>query len=212
MVDQMPEKSALADRPISVVDLETTGLDPKVCAVIEIGIVKLDPKTLAVTDSFQSLVQLDKLAKVEPQAMAVNKINTADLETAPDLASVMMKVANFIDGSVLAGHNVKFDWSFLEAAFTKSGVKCPQIDYHMIDTASLAWPLVRAKKIRGVSMKYLIEYFKLSTDNVHRALDDAKRCATLLQKFLQPEVPYVVETTVTSETAQVQPKGPPVGG
>ena len=178
-------KIALIDRPLSVIDVETTGLDPRKNAMIEVGVVKLSADTLEEIDTYSSLIKLDPTALVEPRAMAVNRINTADLETSPELKDVMICVSHFIMGTVLTGHNVQFDRGFLMAAFEKAGVQCPQIEYHSLDTASLAWPLLRQGKVPGVSLKHLADYFNLSRENEHRALFDARRTAALLRILLK---------------------------
>ncbi|MDF1524584.1 MAG: hypothetical protein P1P87_17415, partial [Trueperaceae bacterium] len=49
-----------------------------------------------------------------------------------------------LEGALLAGHNIAFDRTFLDAAWRSTGVPVPKLDHHSIDTATLAWPLLVA--------------------------------------------------------------------
>ncbi|MBC7174050.1 MAG: hypothetical protein H5U40_16530, partial [Polyangiaceae bacterium] len=84
--------------------------------------------------------------------------------------------APLLDGALIAGHNVGFDWDFLEAGFRRAGLVLPSVDYHRLDTASLAWPLVVTGELQSMSLDAVAKLFGLDRPHPHRALADA-RCA-----------------------------------
>ena len=100
----------------AIVDYETGGLGQNT-QPLSIGIVILDPRRLTIADNgtFYSLIRPvppDDCPKygldpVDPKALAVNKLDPAELEQAPPAKAVWTAVSNF-----LKYHNVKGDkWS-----------------------------------------------------------------------------------------------------
>ena len=161
---------------IAFVDLETTGLDPSRHDIIELGVVLVDARTLEVLDEYEALVIPERLGDAQLDALAINGFTTAAWEHALPLREALLAVAPLLDGALIAGHNVGFDWSFLEAGFRRAGLALPNVDYHRLDTASLAWPLVVTGELPSMSLEPLAKLLGLERPHPHRALADA-RCS-----------------------------------
>ncbi|MBK8647825.1 MAG: 3'-5' exonuclease [Gemmatimonadetes bacterium] len=168
---------------IAFVDLETTGLDPSRHDIIEIGIVRVNARTLEVLDEHEALVMPERLGDAQLDALAVNGFSTAAWERALPLREALLAVAPLLDGALIAGHNVGFDWSFLEAGFRRGGLALPNVDYHRLDTASLAWPLVVTGELPSMSLDPLAKLLGLERPHPHRALADA-RCSLEIARRL----------------------------
>jgi len=161
---------------IAFVDLETTGLDPSLHDIVEIGVVRVDARSLEVLDEYETLVAPERLGDAQLDALAVNGFSAAAWERALTLREALLAVTPLLDGALVAGHNVGFDWSFLEAGFRRTGLALPNVAYHRLDTASLAWPLVVTGELPSMSLDPLAKLLGLQRPHPHRALADA-RCS-----------------------------------
>ncbi|MGI5865793.1 MAG: exonuclease domain-containing protein [Myxococcales bacterium] len=169
--DVPPPQQALA-----FVDLETTGLDPSRHDILEIAVLRVDARSLEVLAQHDTLVAPERLEDVQPEALSVCGFSKAAWTNAVPLREALLAIAPLLEGALVAGHNVGFDWAFLQAGFARAGLTLPRVDYHRLDTASLAWPLVTSGELSSLSLDGLATLFGLERPRPHRALADA-RCA-----------------------------------
>ena len=100
--------------PITVFDVETTGLDPRRGhRIIEIAGIRLENGAIDEMNSFVSLVNPERDIPIE--ARQVNKIKEEDVRIAPSIEEVLPKFLAFAEGSILVAHNATFDMGFLGA-------------------------------------------------------------------------------------------------
>src|SRR5439155_5308265 len=104
-------------------------------------------------------------------------ITEAMVGPAPTIANVLPALCEFMGGTVLVGHNVRFDVSFLDAALTAN--RYPRLSHSRVDTCALARRLVR-DEVPNCRLGTLARQFRLSHQPCHRALDDALATADLL--------------------------------
>ena len=98
--------------PITVFDVETTGLDPtKGHRIIEIAGIRIEDGQIDETKSFVSLVNPER--DIPWEAKQVNKIKDEDVQSAPGIEEVLPKFLEFAAGSTLVAHNAGFDMGFL---------------------------------------------------------------------------------------------------
>lgn len=98
--------------PITVFDVETTGLDAKRGhRIIEIAGIRIENGQVDETKSFVSLVNPER--DIPWEAKQVNKISDDDVRGAPGIEEVLPKFLEFAQGSILVAHNANFDMSFL---------------------------------------------------------------------------------------------------
>jgi DNA polymerase-3 subunit epsilon len=173
----------LPHKVIAFVDLETTGLDPSRHEILEIGVVRVDGRSLEVLTECDALVAPERIEDAQPAALAVSGFTKAGWTNAVPLREALLAVAPLFEGALIAGHNVGFDWAFLEAAFRRAGLTLPRVDYHRLDTASLAWPLFASGEVPSLSLNGLATLFGLERPRPHRALADA-RCALEIARRL----------------------------
>lgn len=99
--------------PLTVFDVETTGLDPhKGHRIIEIAGVRIDEGRVDETKTFVSLVNPER--DIPWEARQVNKIRPEDVSTAPGIEEVLPQFLAFAAGTTLVAHNASFDMGFLE--------------------------------------------------------------------------------------------------
>ena len=156
------------------IDLETTGLNPKLDKIIEIGAVKvIDGK---VQDTFSALVKPGR--RLGEKITALTGITDEMLKDALEAGEVLPSLFSFLEAYPLLGHRVLFDFSFLKKAavdqrlsFQKEG----------IDTLKIAKK--HLEKLEHRNLDYLCAYYGIAHE-AHRALEDARAASVLYERLL----------------------------
>jgi len=158
-------------KPLAVIDVETTGLhSTHYDKIVEVAAVLLVPGQ-GITSEITTLVNPER--DVGPTH--IHNIAASDVINAPRFFEIASELADFMSGAVaLAGHNVRFDVSFLRAEFGKIGIEMPE--YTALDTRYLAGG--------GTLLSCCQEYGVDFTGQAHAALYDARATACLLEKLL----------------------------
>jgi DNA polymerase-3 subunit epsilon len=161
-----------------VVDLETTGGDPNTCAITEIGAVKLRGGECLGT--FQTLVNPG--CAIPPAITVLTGISESMVLPAPRIETVLPALLEFLGGSVLVGHNFRFDMAFLDGACRRAGYA--PLGNACVDTVALARRLVR-DEVPDCRLGTLASRLRLAHRPSHRALDDALATGDLLHFLLE---------------------------
>jgi DNA polymerase-3 subunit epsilon len=144
----------LAEVTFAVVDLETTGGSPNEDAITEIGAVKVRGGECLGT--FHTLVNPG--SAIPPAITVLTGITAAMVAPAPRVHAVLPALAEFLGGTVVVGHNIRFDLGFLNAAFGRDG--WPRLPNPSVDTAALARRLVR-DEVPNCRLGTLADRFRL---------------------------------------------------
>lgn len=169
---------------ISIVDTETTGLDPKVDQVCEYAAVAIDASDRIVS-RVEELCGIT--AVMTPAARAAHHINPRDLDGLPPFAEVLPTVWNR-EAKWAAAHNAPFDRGFIDPLLTFLTEPVLWIDTYRC--ARHLWP--DAPGFSNQVLRYWLEVEpELPTGLYpHRALYDALVTAAILQRMIalrQPE-------------------------
>lgn len=156
---------------IAVIDVETTGLNPyRNDRVVEIAAVVIRSDGTVVRE-LATLVNPER--DIGPSR--IHGLTTRDILAAPRFSEIAGALLDVLDGCVaVAGHNVRFDHSFLAAEFGRIGYPLP--DCPRLCTMQLAGggSLVRACSDYGVTFD----------GDAHTAWHDARATAQLLATLL----------------------------
>lgn len=99
--------------PLTVFDIETTGLDPrKGHRIVEIAGVRIEEGQLQRESIFHSLVNPER--EIPWEVRQIHHIADQDLRSAPTIMTVLPQFLAFAQGSLLIAHNAAFDKNFLE--------------------------------------------------------------------------------------------------
>lgn len=168
----------LHDVTFCVVDLETTGGSPADCEITEVGAARF--RAGECLGTFQTLVNPG--VPIPPEITVLTGITEAMVLPAPPPAAVLPSLLEFIGSSVLVGHNLRFDVSFLDAALTAT--ERDRLALPTVDTVALARRLAR-DDVLDCRLATLAERFALPHRPTHRALDDVRTTADLLHLLLE---------------------------
>jgi DNA polymerase III subunit epsilon len=161
-----------------VIDIETTGGSAADGGITEIGAVKMRGGEFLGT--FSTLINPGMA--IPPQITVLTGITSSMVAPAPRIESVLPALVEFTAGTVLVGHNVRYDTGYLNAAFERAG--WAPFPNTVIDTVPLARRLVR-DEVPNCKLGTLAERFRLDHRPNHRALDDALATADLLHLLLE---------------------------
>jgi len=175
----------LFDVCFAVVDVETTGGSPTTAALTEIAGAKY--RGGQCLGEFQSLV--DPGCGVPPLITLLTGITDDMVRDAPPLSVVLPSLLEFVRGTVIVGHNVRFDLSFLDAALGAHGYE--PLTNTTVDTLALARRLVRSD-VPDCKLRSLASALRLEHLPSHRALDDVRATADLLHRLIETATGYGV--------------------
>ena len=143
----------------TVLDLETTGLNPKTDLIIEFAAVKV--RGGKVVDTFQSLC--DPGFPIPPQIEMITGITTEMVRNSPNPRSVLPDFLEFVGDDFIVGHNVLFDVRFIAAS-----AGCFANPY--IDTMKLFRKL--HPTLPHHRLCDMVDYYGKNNESAHRALSD----------------------------------------
>jgi DNA polymerase-3 subunit epsilon len=110
--------SAIAETPIAILDLETTGLNAGVDRVVEASVVRIEPGQ-------KPELVLDTLVNPERRMAAtdIHGITDEDVADAPRFEEIAGNLVRGLYDCVIAAYNVYFDIGFLEYELGKAGLR-----------------------------------------------------------------------------------------
>ncbi len=174
--------SRLLDVPICVLDVETTGASIDYGdRVTELGIVRIERGE--VVARYEQLVNPGR--RISGGASAITGITSEMLADQPAFCDVWEHARVLLQGSILVGHNVGFDLSFLAGECRRfCGALCDALgDIHVLDTVRIA----RKQLGRGGNgLQRLAGRLGLAPASAHRAMVDCETTAGVLHKLIEP--------------------------
>ena len=157
-----------------VLDLEMTGLSAKTDQVIEIGAVKI--KNNQIIDTMECLV--NPKCEIPTRVVELTGITDEMVMQGRDKDAAIADLISFIDGYILVGQNINFDYSFLKQWAVNH--KMP-LEVKACDTLKLARVLLPAEQSK--KLEALCEYFGIERTRGHRAMDDAVETWKIFEKL-----------------------------
>lgn len=184
------------------IDIETTGLDPKVCSTLEFGAVLFDPQPdlnePAVSRRWKTFERLINHSYIhgEPYALQLNQEILAELagvkathrqriaaaELGPQVAEwLRLEGVNSENKATIVGKNYDaFDGRFLERVPGWTQFISPLVERRTLDVGSLCF---RPDDGKVVGLEACLEMLGVKAEVNHRALDDALQVATVVSRF-----------------------------
>lgn len=164
----------ILDRPLAVLDLETTGLDPGADRIVEVAVLTLLP------GGGQELFhrRVNPGVPIPATATAVHGIADADIAGAPSFAAIAPELFATLHGCDLAGFGIStFDLPLLATEFARISLPFRVARRRVIDVLALyrrCHPRDLASAVR--------EYLGRKHADAHSAVADARATAEVLDR------------------------------
>ncbi len=171
------------NRPLAVIDLETTGTDVKTARVVEVSVLRMEPSGA----KEQRTRRLNPGIPIPPEATTVHGIGDGDVAGEPTFAQVAGKLARFLDGCDLCGFNLKrFDLRVLYCEFQRAGVAFDLEGRALVDPMEMFHQLEPRHLAAAVRF-----YLGRDHEGAHAAADDVLATADVLDAMLgrYPDLP-----------------------
>jgi DNA polymerase-3 subunit epsilon len=166
------------------IDIETTGLNFLKHEIIEIGCVLANPELEAI-EEFELKIKPERIEDADPASLKVNGYNSSDWKNAVSLKEALAIFSEKVKDCIMVGHNVSFDFGFLEYVLNKNKMK-NTMHYHRLDTISIAWAkLHNDPDLEHFSLHEMCERFGIKNERAHSALPDARATFLLYKKLIE---------------------------
>lgn len=150
---------------ITFLDLETTGATPLRDRITEIGLVRFEYGVEVCR--WQTLVNPE--TPIPPFIQNLTGITNEMVHDAPTFAEIADELAAYLEGSVMAAHNVRFDLGFLKSEYRRIGQTLKQKVLCTVKLSRLLYP-----QYHSHSLNAIMERHQLTTEMRHRAMGDVE--------------------------------------
>jgi DNA polymerase III subunit epsilon len=159
----------------AIIDIETTGLNPKHDKITEICIIVHDG--LTVVDKFSTLINPERRIPVYIERLT--GITNEMVQKAPKFYEAAKQILDFTRDKVFVAHNADFDYGFVREEYLSLGYKYKR---DTLCTKKLSRKLLPRRVSYG--LKRLCESLQIPLENHHRAEADALATTKLFEHLL----------------------------
>lgn len=174
------------NRPITVVDTETTGLDPaRGHKLVEVSMVRIEDGEI--TKKFST--RLNPERDIPPEAVRIHGIRDQDVVNSPTFADVSDKLHTALKDGLVCAYNAPFDQNMLHHEFRAIWGQTITNSYSYLRSPNF-WvdPKVWARSFYGTrqrnSLVAVCERLGVVNKKAHSALSDAVATAEVLIKLM----------------------------
>jgi DNA polymerase-3 subunit epsilon len=145
--------------------------------VIEIGIVKV--RNNLIVDRYSTFINPG--TRIPPFITSLTTITDDDVYDAPFFEDAAVEILNALSDSILVGHNLQFDFSFLKHEFQRAG----QNEFNPLKICTLKIARKLYPELPSKSLGKVARHLHIRPRTLHRALDDAELTAYVLMKEIK---------------------------
>jgi DNA polymerase III subunit epsilon len=165
----------------TVIDLETTGLDPASDEIISFATVSVSGGRITLADARYELIRPNRMPA--PDTIRIHGLREADLVDAPPLDGVLDRLLTALSGRALVAHVAAVERGFLGSALATHGLK---LTNPWVDTAALDRERRRLRRLppaesEPIGLSDLARSLGLPVHRPHHADGDA---LTTAQSFI----------------------------
>ena len=169
----------------AIVDIETTGTDPKVDRMIQFGCVLVENNKIVSRYS----TDINPSQKISRQIQSLTQISNSQVRKAPYFEDIAPTIYNLLIDTIFVAHNIHFDYQFLNQELIRCGM--PALTIPGIDTVELSQIFLPTEP--SYRLNDLAESLGIEHENPHQAASDAEVTANLLLRIEEKarELPLV---------------------
>jgi DNA polymerase III epsilon subunit-like protein len=176
-----------------VLDIETTGTDPRLHSIVEVGAIDFDSPE----NFFNERCQIWEGAEIDVKALEINGLTLNDIKdqtihTQRNLITRFMIWTDQIKDKTIAGQNVDFDIDFLNESSARCGLNFKlgkrKVDQHSVVYAHLLKRNIKPQLKDGFSdlnSDFIMKYVGIPPEpKPHRAINGARYEAEALSRLI----------------------------
>jgi DNA polymerase-3 subunit epsilon/CBS domain-containing protein len=175
-------------------DTETTGLDVARDRIVQIGAVRGGGEALDLL--------VNPGVPVPESASRIHGLSDGDLAGAPGTAEALAKLAGYMDGRVVVGHNIHFDLAVLRHEAARHGTDWAEP--RALDVALLAAALTPGRIDNSLDALALAQGIEVA--GRHTALGDARAAAAIFAAMIEPLRERGIRSLAEAEAFQARPR------
>lgn len=156
----------------AIVDIETTGTNPKVDRIIQFGCVLVENNEIV--GRFSTDINPGQV--ISKQIQSLTQISNRQVKKAPFFEDIATTIYNLLEETIFVAHNIHFDYHFLNQELLRCGLSALNIPG--IDTVELAQIFLPTEA--SFRLNDLAESLGIEHENPHQAASDAEVTAKLL--------------------------------
>lgn len=156
----------------AIIDSETNGLSAA-SRIVEFACVVVS-ESFEILESFETVINPGS----QVRGTRIHGLRQSDLIGAPDFRDVASDIAGLIEGRIVVGHHLAFDWSVLRSEFRRLGASV-RSDARGVCTASLA----RATLGSPASLTSVCRRLGIPADKLHTAMGDVLATLRVLEEL-----------------------------
>jgi DNA polymerase-3 subunit epsilon len=172
-----PGRTRWRDARFAVVDLETTGLDPRRDEIVSFAAIPVDSGRVSLGETVTATIRPTTMPP--PETIRIHGLRPVDLAEAPSLPEVLDRILEALTGRLLVAHVAWIERGFLDAALRPTGLR---VGKPVLDTAVIARRVLDpegGQRDRPVRLADAARRFGLPVHRPHVAEGDALTTAQL---------------------------------
>ncbi len=178
-ISKMNEYTLIDNTRFIIVDVETTGLNYEKDRICEIAYIEM----IGAKDEVKNFSTLiNPGVDIPPDITKIHGISNDDVRNAPFFKDIAGRIINDFYNSVLVGHNILFDFSFIDWELKRIGLKMPEVK--LIDTVVLSKKFQQFTHTPNHKLKNIARSINLFSDNWHRAANDVEITKEIFTYFI----------------------------
>ncbi|XP_066919521.1 DNA polymerase III PolC-type-like [Clytia hemisphaerica] len=190
------DEDSVGDLPYIVFDTETTGLDSNKDRIVQLSMTKVfSTERKEQLDIFIN-PELDREYQLQSKAYEIHNLHPDFLAKQKLFHEHAEEILKFFKGAKLVfGHNVRFDWKFLVAAFTRLGNNedegkpwidlLKEIDFKLLDTLKMSRAAYPKPELLRHRLKDVAEHLNINTKGLHNSMVDVEVTNKILINLME---------------------------
>lgn len=154
----------------AIIDIETTGEQPKNLKIIEIAIILHDGEKEL--DTFHTFINPEQ--RISPFITRLTGIHDNDVFNAPKFYEVAKQIIEFTKGTIFVAHNVSFDYGVIRREYKRLGY-----DFRMDHLCTIQTARILIPGLASYGLKNITQELGIDLSNHHRAIDDTRATSQL---------------------------------
>ena len=178
----------------TIIDLETTGINPHINHIIEIGCIKI--KNDREVARFETLLKAPH--KLSSRIKKLTGITDDMLAKAPSFEEIAIELWNFLKDEIVVGHNVNFDINFLYKNFQRT--LNIEFENEYIDSLKICRKYYPG--LKSYSLEKICDELGIKEKN-HRAISDCLIVKTIFEKIHKQKIGEKIMSVVLKKGQKV---------